>query len=226
MRQRFQRPGLPNPARDAVEAGDDTELDFRQAEPRNFLAVANAIVTGERKFETASKADAVDRYNDRDRHAFDAVKDFGYGAHRCNYVGLGLEGVEFLDIRAGDKAFFLAGHHHQAAHGVGANPVGGSCQDRVEFLDGCAAKRILRLPFYIEGRPGDLLNVDTELPIFQVRDIGCHDHSSRYVLNDRRGGGHEKCPPGARYSAARTSASGCCDASWSSMSIRDGFPAV
>ena len=58
----------------AVEAREDAELHFGEAEARPLLAVGDAIVAGKRKLEPAAEAEAVNGGDHRDRQLLDAVE--------------------------------------------------------------------------------------------------------------------------------------------------------
>ena len=67
-------PACANRARRAVEAGEDAELHFGEAEPGALIARRDAVVAGERQLEPAAEAEAVDGADDRHRQPLDAVE--------------------------------------------------------------------------------------------------------------------------------------------------------
>ena len=122
-RHRVHRAGLTQPAGRAVEARDNTKLHLGQAEPCALFAVYDTIMAGERKFEAAAKAKAVNGGYRRHGQSLDPVEQRRHGVDGFDDLIFSGESVEFLDIGAGDEALVLAGHDHEANHGVVARAI-------------------------------------------------------------------------------------------------------
>ena len=63
--QRVRRRHEPRDPLRAAAAGEEADLDLRQADPRLVAVGGDAVVAGERQLEAAAHADAVDRDGDR-----------------------------------------------------------------------------------------------------------------------------------------------------------------
>ena len=87
--QRVRRLHQPRDALRAAAAGEQADLDLGQADARLLAVGDDAIVAGERQFETAAHADAIDRRGDRLAAGFEPPIDerqvavsIDEGAHR------------------------------------------------------------------------------------------------------------------------------------------------
>jgi len=102
----FERPNR------TVEPGKDPQLDFREAEPRSVFPVSDPVVAGQCQFESASKAETMDRSHDRNLHPLDAIEEGEHGFDGGFDFGFRGKIVEFSNIGTGDEIVFLAGHDH------------------------------------------------------------------------------------------------------------------
>ena len=73
--QGVRRRHQPRDALRAAAAGEQADLDFRQADARLVAVGDDAVVAGERQLEAAAHADAVDRRGERLARGFQLTKD-------------------------------------------------------------------------------------------------------------------------------------------------------
>ncbi len=102
------RADQPRQALAAARAGQDAELDFREADLGLGMVAGNAIGARQRELEAAAQAPAVNAHRDgfaEIRNAIDQLLPFGREPLRLGGVG---EGDELLDVGAGDEIVGLA----------------------------------------------------------------------------------------------------------------------
>jgi len=165
------RPHLLDRAGGAVKAWEDTEFHFRESNPRTIVTRGDAIMAGEDQFQSAADTYAVDGRNHRHRQAFDTIEHRIDRAQAIDHLLLAGEVFKFPDVGADDECAFLARHQHEAAHVFSARLGFNLFDDRLQFFDRAAAKRVGALAFAVEDRPGDAFAIDAEAPVFELRGI-------------------------------------------------------
>ena len=166
----------------AAETGMDAEHDLGQAEHRLGVVHADAIAAGQREFESAAEAVAIDRGDGRERQRLEPIQD---GVRRADerHGFLGRRDLaELADVGAGDETR-LAGGDHQAARGGGCNFI----EPRGELLHCGPGQRVGARAGLVEAQPCDALRIDLERPLRAARCAGlAHRNSSERPLRRRR----------------------------------------
>ena len=165
QRHRLHRIDEMREARGAAEAGMQAEHHFGKAEAR--VVDRNPRLAGERDFEPAAEAEAVDHGDGRNLQAFEAVD------HRMRAADRGLDGArigraaEFVDVGAGDEAGGLRRADDEPGRPLALQ----RGQHGIEFLDHVGRQRVGAGVFAIEQQPGDAVGVarQLEMPIGTVR---------------------------------------------------------
>ena len=155
--------------------GEDAELHLGEAEPRPLLAIGDAPVAGERQFEAAAEAIAVDRRDHGDGKPLDAVEQLERLPDHLLDLGLGVEALELADVGAGDEAPLLGAHDDEALDLAACGSRLDRLDDVAELLGRAAAERVHALALAVDDRPGDALEIDREAPVLQVGEGRRHD---------------------------------------------------
>jgi len=135
-----------------------------QAEEHLGKAEAGAVdrdprLAGERDFEAAAEAEAVDHGECRDFQAFEAV-GHGMGAadRRLDRAGIG-GAAEFIDVGAGDEAGGFCGANDEAGRALALQ----LRQHGIELRQHVGRQRVGATAFAIEQQPGDAVFVPGQL---------------------------------------------------------------
>ena len=163
-------PRLPDRAAGAAKTGEDTEVDFGEADPRRLIVDRDAIVAGQRQFQPAAEAKAVNARHHRHLEVFDAGEQCmgalqSLGQHREI-----AHRVELADVRASDKAAVLAAEQHHADHFARIGQILDPRHQCFELHDRFAAERIDRGIGGMDRQPTDLFNIGVEAPVL---GLGC-----------------------------------------------------
>ena len=164
-------PNRPNPK--AKAKPNVADLGFRQAELQLRIVIGrNAVMPGERHFETAAKGEAVERDRDRLAAGFELAKrlvqrearvelgllDFGFA--------LGLGGTtatsavaHFAEVGTGAEAAGLARGNHEALDRVIGRDF---LREGDDVGDGLAGQRVHAAAGDVEHGMGDAVRVDVE----------------------------------------------------------------
>ena len=144
-------------------------------------------MTGQRQFEAAAEAEAVDGRDHGHGQRLDAVEQAVDLRDRLDGVLLGGDGFELAHVGAGDEAGGLAGDEDEALElRREAGPCGGlslaralaafdiglgerldPLDDRVQLLQHAPPERVGAFALAVEDGPGDALDVDGEVPVFE-----------------------------------------------------------
>ena len=117
QRHRLHRIDQTREARGAAEAGMQAEHHLRKAKAR--AVDRNARLAGQRDFEAAAEAEAVDHGDRRNLQGFEAID------HRMRPADRGLDrarigrAAKFVDVGAGDEAGFLRRADDQPGRAAG-----------------------------------------------------------------------------------------------------------
>ena len=84
---------------------------------------------------------------------------------------LGAQLIELADIRPGDKVVGLGGDEHDTLHVAALCRVLDRADDFHQFLDRLTAQRVHALASDVEPGPGDVVDVDVEAPMLQIRQF-------------------------------------------------------
>ncbi len=170
----IERAGDSQRADGAVEAGEDAELHFGEAEACVVFAVRNTPMAGERQLEPAAKAIAVDGGDDRDRQILDAVEQFERGLHHLLDALFGIEALEFADVGTDEEAGRLRAHQDEAFDLAGATSLFRPCDDLGELFGEASPERVHLLALTIHQRPGDPFVIHRKSPVVQTRLLSLH----------------------------------------------------
>ena len=178
VRHGEQRPRLPQPARGAVEAGDDAELHLGQAEPRAVLAVRDAIVAGERELQAAAEAKAVDRGHGRNGQLLDAVENRRSPAWMTSVTSASVLRLSNSRISApAMKLFSLPDMKIRPRSRLSRAPSSTAVTIASSSSTGSRPSVFCDWPWTSMMAQAMPLEIDLELPMLQVCDIRCHDRS-------------------------------------------------
>src|SRR6185436_19094576 len=116
----IQRVGKTNSTRQALRTArtrNQSELDFGESEDGFRMIRRNAVSAGERRFEPAAEARAVNRRHDRNAQVLDGVEEHLTVATQPLGVARGLQLQKLLDVGAGDPDIGLAADEYRAVDG-------------------------------------------------------------------------------------------------------------
>ena len=161
QRHRLHRIDQLREARGAAEARMQAEHHFRETKAR--AVDRDARLAGERDFEAAAEAEAVDHGDGRNLQAFEAV-DHRMGAADRDLDRPRIGGAaEFVDVGAGDEAGWFCRADDEAGRPLRfpAPPA------PFEFLDQVGRQRVGAGAFAIEQQPGDAVGIagQLEMPV-------------------------------------------------------------
>ena len=135
------------------------EQHFRETEAR--VVDGDAEIAGQRHFEPAAEAIAVDHRDGRQRQPVEAVEHRMAARQRLldrRRVG---DAAKLGDVGAGDEAAALGGADHQPARMVALDLF----QHRVELGEHVVRQRVGAGIFLVEQQPGDAVFVGAQPPI-------------------------------------------------------------
>ena len=159
----------------ATGPGDDAELDLGQPELGLRVIRGHAPVTGQREFESAAQAAAVNGGHDRLAARGDTIHQLLRAPTEARGLFRGAQARELLDVGAGDEVVELAGDEHDGTHlGIVLEARQESiellCHRRGKGVDRRAGHverddRDARLDFDSEGRHDHVLSSTSALPM-------------------------------------------------------------
>ena len=202
----------------AAPARVDAQLHFRQADAGGGIIAGHAVAAGQRDFGAAAHAEAV---NGRDRGAGQlgqALEHALAAADRITHHALLVEGLEFLDVGAGNEPLVLARPDDEALGRVDGDPF----QQAVQFDQHVLAEGVDRRPGPIEHQHQHAVGARLGAPVLQaqpgevVLSLEASGHSGNHPftyggsayhpedlrpqsngrLEARGGAGHEVAKPG------------------------------
>jgi hypothetical protein len=173
----------------AAAAGEQPDLDLGQADARLVEVGDDPVVAGERQFEGAAEAHAVDRGGDRlanrlqpaieARHCADLRDELAYR----RLLALGLDEAPIVaprrlqhrQVRAGGEALLAGGEHHALHRRVRGDLV----DDYAELLNDVGRDDVHRAARHVPGDERDAVGVGFKTEIGQI-------HGSDSVLAQTR----------------------------------------
>ena len=171
---RLHRIDQPREAHGAAEAGMQAEHHLRKAKARAFDG--NARLAGQRHFEAAAEAEAVNDGDGRNLQRFEAV-DHRMGAADGDLDRPRIGGAaEFVDVGAGDETGFLGGADDEPGRPLALQ----RRQHRFEFFDQIGRQRVGAGALAIEQQPGDAVGIagQLEVAVGASQRSGCGPSSS------------------------------------------------
>ena len=157
QRHRLHRIDEMGETRGAAETGMQAEHHFRKT--KAGAVDRNARLAGERDFEAAAEAEAVDHRHGRNLQSFKPVD------HRMRPADRGFDrlrigrAAKFIDVRASDEAGFL----RRANDKAGRPLVFQRREHGIEFLHDIGRQRVGAGAFTIEQQPGDAVAIAGQL---------------------------------------------------------------
>src|SRR5690242_1829877 len=138
----------------------DTEHDFWQTQRQLVAAYADAVLAGQREFESAAQREAMNEGDRRAGQRFEVVEDLLCRAHQLESLLGILELYEFLDVGASDETGRLRRTNHHAPRGLCRE----RAQMRIELDQRVARQRIGGGAGAIEAQPRDIVTIDSQGP--------------------------------------------------------------
>src|SRR5258706_1164214 len=139
----------------SARAGNQSQLDLGQAEHRSGMICGDAIMTGERRLESAAETSSVYRRDDWNAKLLDRIEKHLPIPAQSFGVARGPELEKLLDIGAGDPHVGFAAHKHRRVHsGVALEPA----DQRDELVLYRAGQLVDRLIREIESDDGDAVS--------------------------------------------------------------------
>ena len=136
-----------------------TEHHFRKAKPG--AVDGDTRLAGERDFEAAAEAEAMDHGHGRNLQAFEAV------GHRMGTADRGLDragigrAAKFVDVRTGNETGCLRGANDNSRGPLAFQ----RRQHQIEFFDDIGRQRVGAGAFAVEQQPGNAVGVAGQLEI-------------------------------------------------------------
>ena len=175
--QRVGRRHQPRHALRAAGAGEQADLDLRQADARLVAVGDDAVVAGERQLEGAAHADAVDRRGERLAAAFELAEDqrqlaraVEEEAHRRLFaVRLGdarvfaPHALQHRQVGAAGEAFLARSDDRALDRGVAGDLV----DQRIELFDRFRRQHVHRAAGHVPGDQRDAVGVEVEAEILR-----------------------------------------------------------
>ena len=135
------------------------EQHFRETEAR--VIDGDAEIAGQRHFEPAAEAIAVDHRDGRQRQPVEAIEHRMAARQRLHDRRRVGDAAELGDVGAGDEAGALGGADHQPARMIALDLF----QHRVELGEHVFRQRVGAGIFLVEQQPGDAVLVGAQPPM-------------------------------------------------------------
>ena len=180
--QGVRRRHQPRDALRAAAAGEQADLDFRQADARLVAVGDDAVVAGERQLEAAAHADAVDRRGERLARGLQLAKDqrelaravveephrrllaFGFGDARVFLA----HALQHGQVRAAGEAVLGRSEHRALDGGILRDMI----DDLADFGDHLRRQHVHRTPRHVPADQRDSVGVGLESEVDEVHGEG------------------------------------------------------
>ncbi len=143
----------------AAKTGMQAEQHFGKTKLRIFDG--DAVIAGERNFEPAAEAVAVNDGDDRHREPVEAINDGVRLAQAIRHRRSLGHGAEFADVRSGDEAAFLCRAQHHASGQLARN----LREHVVEIAQHLLINRVGAAALLVEDQPSDSVIIAGKLPV-------------------------------------------------------------
>src|SRR6202043_1683064 len=142
-----------------AETRVQAELHFRKT--KAGAVDRNPRLTGQRDFEAAAEAEAMNYRNGRDFQGFESVDHrMGSADRGFDWTGIG-RAAKFVDVGAGDETGFFRGTYDKSRRALAFQ----RRQNGVEFFDDIGRQRIGAAAIAIEQQPGNAVGITGQLEI-------------------------------------------------------------